>query len=621
MKRLLSISTLASLAVGAHAQLVLPWHGDDASSYISSFQVRKTGPTGRANTLYITDATNSSDVLLGNTVGLGRAAYFTITNPANTMMALRGDSNGSGMGVFGLMTGTGKGGSFRIMNPANTNAALHGQTDGSGPALRLQAGTGWGALVENGGVKVTASNALQINGGSTFNGNTNFSGFTSVGPRTTQLTSAEVFGISSNTTIDFAGMYVTTGTGGKPFYGLDNGTYRSYFNLESSGRLTFRHGASDWMTAGQDGATAFKAAAVGNGLAISQSGDGIAFSAAIAKASSTSSVGQFSSTGIGSGVTIQLTNASNGARGLDVLQAGVGPGVFATSAGGNGIWGITSSVSAAGAIGDNTYGEAVVGRVTQTYPNGGSNGIGSVVGRMDGQGGFGVRGFVTKNDSVGVMGQTGISGGLNGYGVRGEGVNSAGAAIGVYGKATGAGHIAAVYAEGKSVATGTKSFLIDSPSDPENKMLYHYSMESDEPLNAYSGNVLTDGEGRAWVNLPAYVQQINKDFRYQLTVIGSFARAIIAKEIRDGQFEIRTDAPKVKVSWRVEGVRNDRFVQKYGAPVEVEKPAFMKGKYLSPELYGKDPSRGAFYLAPATVPLLSDMPAPAKPRQNARPRK
>ena len=106
-----------------------------------------------------------------------------------------------------------------------------------------------------------------------------------------------------------------------------------------------------------------------------------------------------------------------------------------------------------------------------------------------------------------------------------------------------------------------------------------------------------------------------------MTVIDTFELASIAKQIRAGQFEIRTDAPKVKVSWRIEGVRIDRFVQKYGAPVEVEKPANMKGKYLSPELYGKDPSQGAFYLAPATAPLHSDMPAPAKPRQNARPRK
>ena len=132
--------------------------------------------------------------------------------------------------------------------------------------------------------------------------------------------------------------------------------------------------------------------------------------------SSTSSTVNVTTNGIGSGVTVQLTNASNGARGIDVLQAGVGPGVFATSAGGNAVWGITSSISAAGVIGDNTFGEAVVGR------NRGGNGVGAVVGRNDSSG-YGVRGFNTK-DGIGVLGQAGISGGT-GVGGRFENVNAA----------------------------------------------------------------------------------------------------------------------------------------------------------------------------------------------------
>lgn len=136
----------------------------------------------------------------------------------------------------------------------------------------------------------------------------------------------------------------------------------------------------------------------------------------ISNPASTSSVMNTTTNGIGSGITIQLTNASNGARGVDVLQAGVGPGVFATSAGGNAVWGITSSISAAGVIGDNTFGEAVVGR------NRGGNGVGAVVGRNDSSG-YGVRGFNTKN-GIGVLGQTGISGGT-GVGGRFENVNAA----------------------------------------------------------------------------------------------------------------------------------------------------------------------------------------------------
>jgi hypothetical protein len=33
----------------------------------------------------------------------------------------------------------------------------------------------------------------------------------------------------------------------------------------------------------------------------------------------------------------------------------------------------------------------------------------------------------------------------------------------------------------------------------------------------------------------------NRDFRYQLTVIGEFARAMVSEEIKDNEFVIRTD--------------------------------------------------------------------------------
>jgi trimeric autotransporter adhesin len=153
-----------------------------------------------------------------------------------------------------------------------------------------------------------------------------------------------------------------------------------------------------------------------NKLDVTQTGTTAAGQFTINNGSSVNTAVGVNNNGIGSGVTIQLTNASNGARGVDVLQAGVGPGVFATSAGGNAVWGITSSISAAGVIGDNTFGEAVVGR------NRGGNGVGAVVGRNDSSG-YGVRGFNTK-DGIGVFGQTGISGGTGGHAGRFENVNA-----------------------------------------------------------------------------------------------------------------------------------------------------------------------------------------------------
>src|SRR6185295_9797953 len=95
--------------------------------------------------------------------------------------------------------------------------------------------------------------------------------------------------------------------------------------------------------------------------------------------------------------------------------------------------------------------------------------------------------------------------------------------------------------------------------DPENKYLYHSFVESPDMKNIYDGNVVTDEHGNATVELPDYFEALNRDFRYQLTVIGTFAQAIIAAEIRENRFKIKTNAANVKVSWQVTGIRQDAF--------------------------------------------------------------
>ncbi len=145
---------------------------------------------------------------------------------------------------------------------------------------------------------------------------------------------------------------------------------------------------------------------------------------------------------------------------------------------------------------------------------------------------------------------------------------------------------------GTFASTGPKAFTIDHPLDPENKLLRHFAIESNEVLNSYSGNVITNEKGVAVVHLPKYFEKINKDFRYQLTVIGSFAQAIISGKINNNQFEIATSRPNVEVSWEVKAVRNDKYIQQAKARTEEEKPANMKGKYLSPEAYGLPETRG-----------------------------
>jgi hypothetical protein len=135
-------------------------------------------------------------------------------------------------------------------------------------------------------------------------------------------------------------------------------------------------------------------------------------------------------------------------------------------------------------------------------------------------------------------------------------------------------------------------FKIDHPLDPENKYLNHVSIESPDMKNIYDGNVVTDENGEATVDLPAYFEALNRDFRYQLTVIGTFAQAIVADEINGNRFLIRTSAPNVRVSWQVTGIRKDPWANKYRVSVEVEKSELERGYYLHPEAFNQPEERG-----------------------------
>src|SRR6202035_5992387 len=112
------------------------------------------------------------------------------------------------------------------------------------------------------------------------------------------------------------------------------------------------------------------------------------------------------------------------------------------------------------------------------------------------------------------------------------------------------------------------SFRIDHPLDPANKYLYHSFVESPDMKNMYDGNITTDDAGLASVTLPEWFESLNRDFRYQLTVIGQFAQAIISNEVANHQFSIKTDKPGVKVSWLVTGVRQDAWANAQSTPVE-----------------------------------------------------
>jgi hypothetical protein len=103
--------------------------------------------------------------------------------------------------------------------------------------------------------------------------------------------------------------------------------------------------------------------------------------------------------------------------------------------------------------------------------------------------------------------------------------------------------------------------------------------------------VTTDAQGEATVSLPDWFEVLNTDFRYQLTVIGQFAQAIIGQKIANHQFTIRTNAPNVEVSWQVTGVRQDAFAKANPLIVEQEKEPRLKGFYIHPEYYGAPPEK------------------------------
>ena len=126
---------------------------------------------------------------------------------------------------------------------------------------------------------------------------------------------------------------------------------------------------------------------------------------------------------------------------------------------------------------------------------------------------------------------------------------------------------------------------MDHPLDPANKLLQHAAVESPDMKNMYDGNITTDAAGEAVVELPDYFEALNRDFRYQLTVIGQFAQAIIANKIANNRFTVHTDKPNVEVSWQVTGIRKDAWANAHRVTVEPTKTALYQGRYLHPELY------------------------------------
>jgi hypothetical protein len=254
----------------------------------------------------------------------------------------------------------------------------------------------------------------------------------------------------------------------------------------------------------------------------------------------------------------------------------------------HGINGFSSTNHGAGVFGhlDGTAGVGVFGE-------NGVSGFG-VLGQTTGVSGQGVLGEsfgtqISANGS-GPDGVDGISHSILGSGVAA--VNTSGG-DGLFAQSNGgvAGFfLGKVEVNGDLVVNGTVSkaagsFKIDHPLDPANKYLYHSFVESPDMKNIYDGTITTDASGVATVTLPEWFEALNRDFRYQLTVIGQFAQAMVEKELANHSFTIHTDKPNVKVSWQVTGIRQDAYANAHRIPVEQAKPESERGLYLQPELF------------------------------------
>ncbi len=294
-----------------------------------------------------------------------------------------------------------------------------------------------------------------------------------------------------------------------------------------------------------------------------------------------------------------------------VTNPGEGEGLSGSSASGSGVLGLAGSdlpvpfvgpvgvqgrSDGVGVVGMSSNGAGVIGYHGST--NYGE--LGSVIGGVVGSGwgasdgvagdsdsGRGVYGSSTSGD--GLYGQSfdgrGVFGtSMSGYGVQGEsyygdglaGFTSAANKSGVYAVNTNPAGYAGFFSGNVQVmgnlnVSGTKNFSIEHPLEP-GRVLVHAAVESSEVLNVYSGNVVLDRSGAAEVELPAWFEAVNTDFRYQLTAVGAAAPGLhVAEEVAGNRFRIGGGPPGLKVSWEVIAVRNDLFMREH--PFEAERDA------------------------------------------------
>ena len=297
-------------------------------------------------------------------------------------------------------------------------------------------------------------------------------------------------------------------------------------------------------------------------------------------------------TGGGQGVT-GLAPKGYGVVGLS--EQGGYPGVFgsnaATSGAGSGVHGEVVSPDGSGVYGHSVTGNGVMGQ---------SNGGVAVRGHHTGTSGASRAGYFTSttSDDGRALEAHGTRLGL--YALT---TAASGASWALYGHSTSPSGVA-LYADGNAVVSGTLSkgagsFKIDHPLDPANKYLFHSFVESPDMMNIYNGNAKLDHNGEATVELPAWFGPLNRDFRYQLTPLGSHSPVYVKAGVKDNRFTIAGGEAGQEISWQVTGIRQDAYAKAHPIEVEVSKTADEKGRYLHPKELGKSIDKGLKQPVPA----------------------
>jgi len=466
------------------------------------------------------------------------------------------------------------------------------------------------------------------------NGPTNFAG-----SNTTQIVGVTQTGtgtgLSATATTHAAVAGTITGASNTAVYGLASNTSpgSSAAGVTGAAKTQFGPGVQGVTTSssgfgvqGVVNSTSGGTAVQGLNNAISGVSQGVSGQTSSVTANSSGVNGyEGAATGQVYGVNGSTNSTTNYAAGVSGYEGAATGAVFGVKGGTNSTTNFAAGVSGyEGATGGGTV-FGVTGSTNSATS--GSSGLNGYEGAKTGGPVYGVSGYAESTGGIGVFGSaqatSGFTVGVEGAtsspgGTAGQFVNISGSGKVLLGQsgsnyntifsvdASGNGSFAGNLNVTGKLTKGSGSFKIDDPLDPAHKYLSHSFVESPDMMNVYNGNVTTDKHGLATVVLPDYFEALNRDFRYQLTVIGQFAQAIVQQEIKHNRFTIKTSKSSVKVSWQVTGIRHDAYADAYRIPVEEEKPPQEQGHYLHPELFGTSEHQAIG----AAVPVPSTGSAP-----------